>query len=69
MLDKQSFLADYRRLFDGNLINNAADDADAAIVSVIFAVFACAARFVEDPRLAEGVTAEEGGVGMIYYER
>lgn len=42
---------------------------DAGFVSVVFAVFACAARFVDDPRLTDGVTAEEGGVGMIYYER
>lgn len=64
VLDKISFLEDYRKLMeeDGN-------HDDAGFVSVVFAVFACAARFVDDPRLTEGVTAEEGGVGMIYYER
>ncbi|KAH7100638.1 fungal-specific transcription factor domain-containing protein [Auriculariales sp. MPI-PUGE-AT-0066] len=66
VLDKQSFLADYHRLIEET---NDEDDTDAAIVSVIFAVFACAARFVDDPRLAKEVSVEQGGVGMIYYER
>ncbi|EJD53845.1 hypothetical protein AURDEDRAFT_110574 [Auricularia subglabra TFB-10046 SS5] len=64
VLDKISFLEDYNRLMDEN-----ASHDEAGFMSVVFAVFACAARFVEDPRLTEGVSAEEGGVGMIYYER
>lgn len=42
---------------------------DASFVSVVFAVFACAARFTEDDRLTEEISAEAGGMGMIYYER
>jgi len=41
---------------------------DTAFVALAFSVFAVAARFLDDPRLANG-KADEGGVGMIYYER
>lgn len=35
-------------------------------VALVFAVFACAARIVDDPRLNVN---DEGGLGMVYYER
>lgn len=41
---------------------------ETAFISLVFAVFACAARFVEDPRLSTGQD-DDGGFGMVYYER
>jgi hypothetical protein len=41
---------------------------DTAFVALTFSVFAVAARFLDDPRLSTG-KADEGGMGMIYYER
>lgn len=41
---------------------------DTAFVALTFSVFAIASRFLDDPRLATG-KADEGGMGMIYYER
>lgn len=41
---------------------------EAAFISVVFAVFACAARLVNDPRLTEE-NPDDGGIGMVYYER
>ena len=47
------------------------EDADyvrryTPFVALVFAVFACAARIVDDPRLT---VSDDGGLGMIYYER
>ena len=41
--------------------------ADAGFVSVLFGVFACAARIVNDERLE--VENGDGGMAMVYYER
>ena len=41
---------------------------ETAFVALTFSVFAVAARFLDDPRLATG-KADEGGMGMLYYER
>ena len=41
----------------------------AAFVALVFAVFACAARLVDDDRLLAEQNPEEGGAGMVYYER
>lgn len=41
---------------------------DTAFIALTFSVFAIAARFLDDPRLATG-KGDEGGMGMIYYER
>ena len=41
---------------------------DTAFVALTFSVFAIAARFLDDPRLATG-KGDEGGMGMMYYER
>lgn len=35
-------------------------------IAVVFAVFACAARIVDDPRLS---VPDDGALGMVYYER
>jgi len=69
VVDKPSFMQKYRSLMsnrrkgDVNYVQ-----AEAAFTSVVFAIFACAARFVDDPRL-HGETSDDGGMGMIYYER
>jgi hypothetical protein len=39
-----------------------------AFISMVFALFACAAQLVEDPRL-KGEKEDDGGMGMVYYER
>lgn len=41
---------------------------ETAFVALTFTVFAIASRFLDDPRLATG-KADEGGMGMLYYER
>ena len=42
---------------------------EAAFVALVFSVFACAARLVDDPRLAAADNLDDGGMGMVYYER
>lgn len=41
---------------------------ETVFVALTFSVFAVASRFLDDPRLSTG-KADEGGMGMIYYER
>lgn len=41
---------------------------DTAFVALAFSAFAIASRFLDDPRLSTG-KADEGGMGMLYYER
>lgn len=41
----------------------------AGFVALVFAVFACAARLIDDPRLAAAENLDDGGMGMVYYER
>ena len=41
---------------------------ETALIALVFAVFACAAQLVEDPRL-KGEREDDGGMGMVYYER
>jgi hypothetical protein len=38
-------------------------------MSLVFAVFACAAHLVDDPRLSNDGNFDDGGMGMVYYER
>lgn len=42
--------------------------SEAAFLSLVFAVFACAANLVQDPRLATE-RHDDGGMGMVFYER
>jgi len=67
ILDKPSFMSRYKQLMvkrrDADFIQ-----PEAAFMSVVFAVFACAARLVNDPRLT-GENPDDGGIGMVYYER
>jgi hypothetical protein len=38
-------------------------------VAVVFAVFACAARFLDDPRIKSKNYMDPRSTAMIYYER
>lgn len=67
VLDKPSFMTRYKKLMqrrgDTNFIRT-----EAAFTSVVFAVFACSAKLVDDPRLSSD-NPDDGGMGMVYYER
>lgn len=67
VLDKPSFLKQYHLLMD-NTNDPRAVGIDTAFVAQTFSVFSVAARFLDDPRLSTG-KADEGGMGMMYYER
>jgi hypothetical protein len=67
VLDKPLFMARYRHLM-GRRGDTSFIQAEAAFMSVVFAVFACAARLVNDSRLT-GDRPDDGGMGMVYYER
>jgi len=41
---------------------------ETAFIGLVFSVFACAAQLVDDPRLKSD-TSDDGGMGMVYYER
>lgn len=62
VVDKPSFLRNYARLMENPLLAR----TETAFVGLVFAVFACASRIVDDDRLKNGDAA---GMGMIYYER
>jgi hypothetical protein len=42
--------------------------SQTAFIAMVFALFACSAQLVEDPRL-KGEREDDGGMGMVYYER
>jgi hypothetical protein len=58
ILDKSSFLQDYHALHERMDLRS-----DAAFLSVVFAVYACAARLVEGQR------SPSEDIGIVYYER
>ncbi|KAG5646422.1 hypothetical protein DXG03_003472 [Asterophora parasitica] len=69
VLDKPTFLCQYNTIMD-NKTDQALARSEAAFLSVLFAVFACAAHLVQDPRLATATDrGDDGGMGMVYYER
>jgi hypothetical protein len=70
VIDKPAFLAKYQGLIE-NPHNSTFIRSETAFVSLVFAVFACAAHLVDDPRLRAkiGERDEDGGMGMVYYER
>lgn len=68
VIDKPSFIRQYTNLMD-NLHDPGLARAETAFISLVFAVFACSARLVEDPRLSTGESLDDGGMGMVYYER
>ncbi|KAG6886077.1 hypothetical protein C0993_004067 [Termitomyces sp. T159_Od127] len=67
VLDKSTFLRQYNLIMD-NLKDHTLIRSQTAFLSVVFAVFSCAAYLVQDGRLV-GQSADDGGMGMIYYER
>ncbi|KAG9317240.1 fungal-specific transcription factor domain-containing protein [Chiua virens] len=67
VLDKPSFMARYKRLM-GKRNDPTYTQIEAPFISILFAVFACTARLVNDPRLASD-RLDDGGIGMSYYEK
>lgn len=43
--------------------------SEAAFSALVFAVFACSAGLAEDSRLSISESLDDGGMGMVYYER
>ncbi|KAG9219210.1 hypothetical protein CCMSSC00406_0001620 [Pleurotus cornucopiae] len=68
VIDKPSFLRQYRTLME-NKHDATHVRSEAAFVALVFAVYACAAHLVDDKRLTLGRSMDEGGMGMVYYER
>lgn len=68
VIDKPSFLQQYQNIMN-NTQNHALIRNETAFISLIFAVFACAANLVQDDRLSMNGRTDEGGMGMVYYER
>jgi hypothetical protein len=68
VIDKPSFLRQYKALMD-NLHDSSLAQTQTPFMALVFAVFACAAGLIDDPRLSAGASQDEGGIGMIYYER
>ncbi|KAF7981566.1 hypothetical protein HWV62_32590 [Athelia sp. TMB] len=67
VIDKPSFLRRYNHLI-ANKDDPALARSEAPFMALVFSVFACSAKLVEDPRLATGDTLDDGGMGMVYYE-
>ncbi|KAF8271777.1 fungal-specific transcription factor domain-containing protein [Lactarius quietus] len=67
VIDKPTFMRQYTFLMDhkddGHLART-----QTAFIAMVFALFACASQLVDDPRL-KGEKEDDGGVGMVYYER
>ena len=68
VIDKPSFLRQYNHLMD-NIHDPVLARTETAFMALVFAVFACAAQLIDDPRLATGNSLDDGGMGMVYYER
>jgi hypothetical protein len=70
VIDKPTFMHKYNIVMD-NTRNVNLHRTETAFISLVFAVFACASRMVDDPRLQTkiGEHNEDGGMGMVYYER
>lgn len=69
VIDKPSFLLQYHALMD-NQHDVSLARSETPFLSMVFAVFACAARLVDDPRLlTSSENPDDGGMGMVYYER
>jgi hypothetical protein len=68
VIDKPSFLQRYVSAMEhrGDPVFAARETAFLAVVN---AVFACAAKLVDDQRLSGGDGLDESGMGMVYYER
>ncbi len=67
VVDSTAFLSQYRILMDDHHIGS---PAEAGFPTVVFSVFACAARYVDDPRLENPEPeAHEAGMAHVYYEQ
>ncbi|KAH9007096.1 fungal-specific transcription factor domain-containing protein [Lactarius hatsudake] len=67
VIDKPTFMRQYTYLMDHKDDQHLAR-TQTAFIAMVFALFACAAQLVEDPRL-KGDKEDDGGMGMVYYER
>ncbi|KAI0254283.1 fungal-specific transcription factor domain-containing protein [Lactifluus subvellereus] len=67
VIDKPTFMKQYTYLMD-HKDNQHLARSQTAFIAMVFALFACAAQLVEDPRL-KGEKEDDGGMGMVYYER
>jgi hypothetical protein len=68
VIDKPSFLRRYKDIMDSK-DDHLVARTEAPFLSLIFAIFSCAAQLVQDPRLTLGDRLDDGGIGMLYYER
>ncbi|KIK08566.1 hypothetical protein K443DRAFT_672578 [Laccaria amethystina LaAM-08-1] len=68
VIDKPSFLRRYENIMD-NTHDHVLARNETAFLSLVFAVFASAAHLVDDPRLTTSERHDDGGMGMVYYER
>ncbi|CCM02825.1 uncharacterized protein FIBRA_04937 [Fibroporia radiculosa] len=68
VIDRPSFMQQYTHLMD-HKDDVALARRQTAFIALVCAVFAVSARFVNDPRLSRGENLDDGGMGMVYYER
>jgi len=68
VIDKPYFMQLYTNIMD-NTHNLDVVRSETPFLSLLFAVFACAANLVQDPRLTTSERQDDGGMGMVYYER
>lgn len=68
VIDKPFFLRKYANIMD-NAHNLDIVRSETAFLSLLFALFACAANLVQDSRLSISERHDDGGMGMVYYER
>ena len=68
IIDKPSFLKRYETLMEHTTDANLARTW-TPFLALVNAVFACAAKLVDDPRLSAGEGLDDAGMGMVYYER
>ncbi|KAF8665799.1 hypothetical protein AX16_000244 [Volvariella volvacea WC 439] len=68
IIDKPSFLRQYKYVMD-NRHDQTLSRRETPFLSLIFAIFACAVPLVQDPRLSTSDRTDDGGMGMVYYER
>ncbi|KZT12954.1 uncharacterized protein LAESUDRAFT_689966 [Laetiporus sulphureus 93-53] len=68
VLDKPSFLRRYAYLMDHTHDVDLARN-QTAFIALVCAVFAVASRFVNDIRLSKAENLDDGGMGMVFYER
>ncbi|OBZ76527.1 Transcriptional activator protein acu-15 [Grifola frondosa] len=68
IIDKPSFMRQYTFLMDHRNDSTLAKK-QTAFIALVCAVFAVAARLVDDPRLSKADNLDDAGMGMVYYER